>query len=101
MPENKTVNGVPTSKIYNYLGAGKHILGLVPKDGIAAKIISETGSGTIASSEDPKEIADVLEHMYSLWENNTLKVDPNRDISIYEWRNLTKRLVAVFDSLIG
>lgn len=51
---------VSTSKIYEYLGAGRPILASVPPDGPAAALIRETGSGQVFDPDDHRSLAGAI-----------------------------------------
>ena len=58
---DKTIGG----KVYEYLRFKKPILGLVPKNGEAAQLISNTKSGIICDSSDVGDVADTIKKIKS------------------------------------
>ena len=62
--------GCYTGKLFDYVGIGKPILGLVPKNDVAADLIKETHIGYIAENENIKEIGTVLKSAYEDWKQN-------------------------------
>lgn len=68
--------GCYTGKLFDYVGIGKPILGLVPKDDVAADLIKETHIGYIAENENIKDIETVLKSAYEDWMQNK-KFTPN------------------------
>lgn len=61
--------GVFSGKIFDYIGCLKPILGLVPKDDVAAALLEETKTGYVAENEDIKGIERMLLQAYYDWEN--------------------------------
>ena len=84
-------------KVYEYIGAGKPILGCVP-EGFLKKTILEAG-GTVVRPDDVAGIRQAIERSYELFENRKLK-GPSRDVmERYNRVALTGSLVKVFESL--
>jgi glycosyltransferase involved in cell wall biosynthesis len=54
------------AKLFDYLRAGRPILGVVP-DGEAARVLREVGVSTLASPGAPEEICAVLETLLEAW----------------------------------
>ena len=50
-----------TTKIFEYLAAGRPILAAVPGDGAAAELLRETGAGVVAPPDDVDAIATALD----------------------------------------
>jgi len=71
--------GVYTGKLFDYIGIGKPILGLVPKDDVAAELISRAGNGYIAENENIDEIEEAIYKAYTDWKNNNVP-QINKDI---------------------
>ena len=88
--------GVYTGKLFDYIGIGEPILGLVPKDDVAAELIVQAGNGYIAENENVEEIEAAIFKAYTDWKNNTV---PIIDKSVQE--SCHRRVqVAKLDSLI-
>jgi glycosyltransferase involved in cell wall biosynthesis len=86
----KGYKGLPSAKIYGYLGAGRNIL-IAPSDkDMLAEIISETEAGEITDS--PAEFAQILNHWFQEWKttgNLTYRGKPEK-INYYSWENQAK-----------
>ncbi len=73
--------GLVPGKLYEYIGARRPVLAVVPK-GEAFEIVKRLNRGETAAVNDPKEIADRIERMFSLYlkggleENYSLKPVP-------------------------
>ena len=64
--------GIYTGKLFDYIGIGKPILGLVPKDDVAAELITQAGNGYIAENENVDEIEAAIYKAYTDWKNNNV-----------------------------
>lgn len=86
----KGYKGLPSAKIYSYLGAGRNIL-IAPSDkDLLAEIISETEAGKITDS--PAEFAQILNQWFHEWKttgNLTYRGKPEK-IEFYSWENQAK-----------
>lgn len=88
--------GIYTGKLFDYIGIGKPILGLVPKDDVAAELIMQAGNGYIAENENVDEIEEAIYKAYIDWKNHTV---PEIDKSVQE--SCHRRVqVAKLDELI-
>lgn len=85
------------AKTYEYLGARKTILALVP-EGAVADMVRKTGSGVVIRPEDQGGIEAAILHLYERWRAGTLEV-PACDISKFERRVLTARLAAILTAV--
>ena len=84
-------------KVYEYIGAGKPILGCVP-EGFLKNTILEAGGVTVPPA-DVTGIQNALERFFELHQNGGLK-GPSRDVkNKYNRVELTRSLVRVFESL--
>lgn len=88
-------------KLFEYLRAGKPILGVVHPEGVCAEILLQAKSGVVASQEDTKQIEARLWELYDKWEAGNLGIEPDWSyIRQFERRKLTSRLAEVFDQVI-
>jgi len=63
---------VVTTKIFEYLAAGRPILAAVPEDGAAAGLLRETGAGVVAPPDDVDAIAAALAGLVAGWREGSL-----------------------------
>ncbi len=63
---------VVTTKIFEYLAAGRPILGAVPEDGAAAALLRETGAGVVAPPDDAGALAEALSGLVERWRDGSL-----------------------------
>jgi len=59
LDKEKSLLSVP-SKLYNYMAAGRPILGLAHRDSEVFKLINDTQCGLCVPSDDPRMIADAI-----------------------------------------
>ena len=85
------------AKVFEYLGAKKPILAIVP-EGTVADIISSTKSGVIVSPWDTGAIAQAIFKLFQDWKSGTLKI-ADGDVSEYDRKVLTRKLVNIFQCL--
>lgn len=83
-------------KIFEYIGAQKHILGCVPTQGNMANIIREC-EGTVIAPDDCKEIEHTLEMLMEKHQKGTLTIASNEVRAKYNRRNLTETLAEILD----
>jgi glycosyltransferase involved in cell wall biosynthesis len=60
--------GMITGKAYEYLGAGRPVVGLGPADGDAAGLLAETGAGTMLPRDAADALAAHLGGLIARWE---------------------------------
>ena len=93
--------GMFTGKIFDYVGIGKPIIGLVPSGDVAEQLIKKIGNGYVSEDEDIQRIEDVLLKAYDDWEFNKRKL-PDRDVVMGCHRKETIReLNGIIDSLLN
>ena len=63
---DQSVDIAYSGKIFDYIGVGKPILGLLPK-GVAAQLIQERKLGTVVSLGKPLELADAVSQYFNTW----------------------------------
>ena len=63
---------VVTTKIFEYLAAGRPILASVPENGAAAELLRQTGAGVVAPPDDVDAIADALSGLVERWRDGSL-----------------------------
>lgn len=72
-------SAVATGKIYEYLGAGRHILASVPTDGQAARLLEETGAGRAILPDDHQTLAEAIRERFDQWEKGARDFKPRVD----------------------
>ena len=64
VPETAYAKGIPTSKLLDYIGAGRPILGIGPTDGDAAEILRQCGLGEMVEAGDEQQVLKGLELLF-------------------------------------
>ncbi len=85
-------------KVYEYVGAGKPILGCVP-EGFIKSAILEAG-GIVTAPGDVPAIKDAILTLFNRWERHKLRGPAQDVIDQYNRVLLTRSLVKVFESLL-
>ncbi len=98
---NQTPNAhlILTGKLFEYMGAGRPILGIGPENGDAAEILNETGAGFMADFEDEEKLKEILENYFMQYQSNGLFSYPDNVLK-YSRKELTRKLVNQFDKII-
>lgn len=99
--EHSSNQTVYSGKLFEYLGAGRPILGIMSPKGVAADIIRQTGSGVVAPPGDVPAIKEALGRLYDQWQAGALAVPAGRDLRPYSRRGLTQKLAGVLDAVSG
>ncbi len=95
---------VISTKIFEYLAAGKPILAVIP-DGEASDLIKKYNSGIICGNKNIEKIKDAILYFYEKWKDNKILLDSNTIFQIpaeleqYSRKNLTKNLKDVLENL--
>ena len=102
LPINRVSNsaGIVTGKIYEYLAAGRPVLGLGDPEGEASQILRESGGGRMFDYSNEAGIADWIDSLYEAWVLGSplLGASPER-AAAYSRRSQTGQLVRMLDSL--
>jgi len=94
-PDNR---GIVTGKLFEYLATGNRILAFGPINGDAAQIIKETGTGEMF--DYTTDLYPALQNAIDHWEKNIRLKSITSAISGYSRRNLTRKLVDVFNAVL-
>jgi len=79
--------GVLSGKVFEYIAAERPILAVVPPDGAAAKLLRDTGAGTVVAPEDVDGIRAALVDLHARWRDGGLDAPPLTP----EWRERLSR----------
>jgi glycosyltransferase involved in cell wall biosynthesis len=89
-----------SGKIYELIASNRPILAIVPKPGVAQKLIEETRTG-LAVCGDKMEIANAIEQLYLQWKAGNEGWNPDWNlIHQYQRRKITRRLAEEFNLLV-
>jgi glycosyltransferase involved in cell wall biosynthesis len=99
--DDERYRGLIPGKLFEYIGARRPILGVVP-EGEAARIIRDLGRGEIAPIDDPPRIAEALERMFDRHAAGELdRAYSLAEVPRYSRRAETERLDEILERLIG
>ena len=96
-PEYKAV--LP-GKLFEYLAAGRPVLGIGQSDGAMAIILKDTGAGTVADWNDCETMSGFIDGCWKRFQEDSPDAG-TENISAYSRKNLTARMARLLDSLTG
>lgn len=91
--------GISTGKLFEYIGARKPILALVP-EGEARTTLASHGASFVAEPDDVEGVAGHLSVLYGLWRQDRLPTPDPGFVARYDRRRLTGELVHLCNSLV-
>lgn len=98
MTFDRSVDIAYSGKLFDYIGIGKPILGLLP-EGIAAKLIRERELGRVVPLEDPEGLAQAISIYYEAWlaqDSKVFETGSRERCSEFSRVNLAQQLAALF-----
>ena len=90
---------VATSKLYEYLYAGRPILAVSAVDTAAAVIVRQSQAGWVVDGADSQAIVDCLMMIFDYWQQKKL-VSKTTHIERYHRRDLTRHLACLLDTVM-
>lgn len=100
LPDDEESKGVFTGKIFDYMLANRPILGIMPKEGVAANTINKSGIGLALNHQDIKEIENyILEKYADFKEQKSISTNAVEKCFIFDREYLTKELIKVIESV--
>ncbi len=96
---DKTNSGHVPGKLYEYLGARRPVLAIMPPEFEAARIIRETGAGVTVEAEDADTLDRSLIDSYMEYKSASACSTGERDLSQYERRSGAKQLADILSEL--
>ncbi len=101
--KNEIASTIP-GKLYDYIGLNRPILGILPKNGAAARLIEATGTGRVVSSPDGDRIANIFNELYTAREKHTFPkwFSPRAgEIKKYDAQTITQRLSEILNTAVN
>ncbi len=98
--DDNRYNGLIPGKLYEYIGAARPILAVVP-DGEAKNIVQDLDRGETAQVNDPEDIAGKIEILFDLYK--TRKLDSSyslEDVPKYSRRSEAERLNSLLSEVV-
>jgi len=96
VPNNYAIS---CGKIYEYIGCGKTIFGIVP-EGASRNFILKTG-GLVASPDNFEEIGEKILEVAALWQAGKLPKPAPDDVEKYNRETLTRMLAKEFEEQVA
>ena len=95
-------NDVIGGKAYEYLASRRPILGIVPRNGGDAWLLSSTRAGMVTGISDVQRVAQGFLDYWRLWKDGQLnEIVAREDVSQFSRRKLTGDLAAIFDDVLA
>jgi glycosyltransferase involved in cell wall biosynthesis len=92
--------GISTGKLYEYLGAGKPILGLVP-DGVAKETLEASGVGFVCDPDSVEDVSSMLLRLFGLWQQGNLPGRASASfLETYNRYEQARQLAHIFQSMV-
>lgn len=82
---------ISTSKLFEYFGARRTVLGLVPR-GAAYDAIADYSAGVAAPPEDVEAVTDALEALYRKWKGGSLPIPDEQNVRPFNRQLLAAHL---------
>ncbi len=93
-------HGTTTGKLYEYLAAGRPVVGSGPPDGAAAAILRAAGAGRMIDRDDAEGFAAHLRSLYEAWERGAMPQGASAEAAApYSRRAQTGEVAALLDAL--
>lgn len=101
VPSSKGGGQILPAKIFEYIASGKPILGILPPEGEAGKLIQNENLGIAVDFEDISKIKEAIYKLYQQYKNDALKVSISpRLLRTYNRKELTLKLAHLMDQLV-
>jgi glycosyltransferase involved in cell wall biosynthesis len=101
LPNEEASKGIYTGKIFDCILVEKPILGIMPTDGVAAKLILENDIGIAVEMDDLEGMKYFIRDNYEKFVNGTdINTGAITKCSNFERKNLTKVLAGYFNKLL-
>ncbi|KKR33245.1 MAG: Glycosyl transferase, group 1 [Candidatus Gottesmanbacteria bacterium GW2011_GWC2_39_8] len=93
--------GCLSSKLFEYMNAGKPILALAPFESEEAQIILAAGAGQVVAPEEVNAISNKIKEMYMNFQNGCLSNGADAYVTEkFERKKQTSKLAAIFNDLL-
>ncbi len=98
IPDVENNKLIITGKIFEYMGSGRPVFLVGPTDCDAAKVISDSNSGSVCEYTDKAGMKSALLHYYEQYKSGTI-AEKAKDIEAYSRKQLTAKLASLLDDL--
>jgi glycosyltransferase involved in cell wall biosynthesis len=90
-----------TSKLPEYLAAGRPVLGLAPQDGVASRLIQRAGAGVVVSPEDVDACCAALLRLHAEWRAGTTSASDPSVVEEFNRDGIADRVSALLESVVA
>lgn len=99
---NRTPNAhlILTGKLFEYMGAGRPILGIGPQNGDASQILSKTGAGVMVDFEDEDQLKKYIWDYYKRYRTGNL-ASTSGSVQQYSRLELTREMAKQFEKMLN
>lgn len=97
IPDTEHNRGIVTGKVFNYLGAGRPVILLGPRDGDAARMLHQSGYTAGCEHHDVEGMRHLLKKVTKSWVASEKKKANAAHIATYNRRRQTEQLVALLE----
>ncbi len=98
--ESKESEEIVPGKVYEYIGVGKPILAIAPKESAIADLLAETEAGLTAHQTETEKIAGIFKKYYEGWKSGNVDFNPKVDaIRGYERKEAARKLAGLLTEL--
>ncbi len=92
--------GVFSGKIFDYIGAEKPILGIMPDNGVASNLIMDNKIGKSFNHGEVDDVFQFIKEEYEKWLNNeNTNTNSMEKCDEFDRKNLTKKLVDILQDI--
>lgn len=86
--------GEYTGKLFEYIRLGVPIIATVPVDGVAARLVRDTATGTVVAYDDIESISSTIERYYVDWETGVAEERSRRARNLNEIERYRRDVLA-------
>jgi glycosyltransferase involved in cell wall biosynthesis len=80
-------------KLYEYFGTKKPVIGLVPRQSQAERMLLDYGAGIVIQPDDTKNLTEAIIKLYHMWQRGGLPANVNEAfVKSYDRRELTREM---------
>jgi glycosyltransferase involved in cell wall biosynthesis len=87
------------SKLFEYIGMGKPILAISPRDGATCDLVTKENLGEVAQPDDVRQIANAIHRLYLQWANGAQVDQFGKNHQKFDVKSLTTALAAELSKL--
>ena len=94
------VQAIVPSKLFDYIGSGRPILLVGPRQGDAASIVSQLPNSAVCTNSDVEDCAAFISSTFAAWKAGTIPETPSVQRAPFSRRVLAADLARCFDRIV-